>query len=1051
MKRRNNIILLTLLMSMLGSSATAHDIEVVNSDGVTIYYTWTNNGTALSVSYRGSVSSSYSNEYTGTVIIPASVTYNGTTYPVTSIGSGAFDGCTGLTSVTIPEGVTSIGSVAFFNCSGLTSLTIPKGLTSIDIGAFYCCSGLTSLNIPKGVTSIGYKTFYGCSSLTALIIGNSVTSIGNSAFQWCHRLTSVTFPNSVTSIGESAFDGCSNLTRVTAMMSTPVDIDANCFTERSNAKLYVPAGCKDAYEAADYWKDFQIEELFTGDDWQNGTVTDEQGVKYTANDDGTTCYVSGHEQTYSATIIIPDTYGGRSVTSIEGLAFRQCSRLTLVTIGNRVTSIGNSAFYGCSSLTSVTIPNSVTSIGDEAFRGCSGLTSVTIPNSVTSIDRSPFSDCSGLTSIIVENDNAKYDSRENCNAIIESNTNTLVAGCKTTVIPNSVTSIEDYAFQGCRGLTSINIPNSVTYIGIGAFWNCSGLREIAVPERCCILNHNTFYGCSNLRKVTLPRGLKALAFGGNFGFCTKLDTIEIGVRKPFGNFNEDNFSSATYANATLIVPHGSYELYKSNDYWNRFEHIIESEEETPVISRTVDVATAGTLHSLLSEDEIARIENLTITGYLNGSDLRLLRLMGGIDYKGNFSYGVLSTLDLSDARIVEGGESYLDTEKIQSSWGLWDGGPFGPLFSENDVIGNNLFRYCMSLSSVILPFNTISIGEYAFMCNNNMFIGLQNIVIPKSVDSIGTGAFYDCSSLTSLTIPEGVTSIGERAFYGCSDLTSIYVKMETPLAITAGVFSNLANATLYVPYGTKALYAAADVWKEFKEIVEFVDETNISEMDDAIYVEPTEVISGNQAVLSVKMKNDVAIQTIQFDLYLPEGVTVVTNEDNELITASKERINKFNYFDSEMRANGALRLLVQATTTNVPAGDGEICRVTVNVPESMAEGDYPIIFKGVLMVEANNTSHSPDPNVVQCKLTVLPYTPGDANNDGAINAIDFNMIGNYILRDDSQANFSFRAADFNNDGDVNAIDFNMVGNHILYGSSAPSSRATRKEETLDPQ
>lgn len=327
---------------------------------------------------------------------------------------------------------------------------------------------------------------------------------------------------------------------------------------------------------------------------------------------------------------------------------------------------------------------------------------------------------------------------------------------------------------------------------------------------------------------------------------------------------------------------------------------------------------------------------------------------------------------------------------------------------------------------------------------------MTSVTIPNSVTSIGNGAFQNCSGLTSVTIGNSVTSIIYYAFANCYSLINVTVKSETPISINSSIFSNRTNATLYVPYGCKAAYAAAAYWRDFKEIVEFVDETDISEMEDAIYVEPTEVISGNQAVLSVKMKNNVAIQTIQFDMYLPEGVTVVPNEDQELITASKARINKFNYFNSKMQENGALRLLAQATTTNVPAGDVEICRVTVNVPESMDEGDYPIIFKDVLMVEANNTSHSPDPNVVQCKLTVLPYTPGDANNDGDINAIDFNMIGNYILGNHSQANFSFRAADSNNDGDVNAIDFNMVGNYILYGSSAPS-RAARGKETLDPQ
>jgi hypothetical protein len=277
--------------------------------------------------------------------------------------------------------------------------------------------------------------------------------------------------------------------------------------------------------------------------------------------------------------------------------------------------------------------------------------------------------------------------------------------------------------------------------------------------------------------------------------------------------------------------------------------------------------------------------------------------------------------------------------------------------------------------------------------------------------------------------------------------------METPVRIYSFTFSNRTNATLYVPYGCKAAYETAYEWKEFKEIVEMepagVETTDISQMDNVIYNEPTEARCGSQTTLSVKMKNDVAIQTIQFDLYLPDGITVVPNEDDELVTASKERINKFNYFESSMQSDGALRLLAQATSTNVPAGDGEICRIVVNIPENMEEGDYPLVIKGALMVEKDNTSHSPDPNLVQTKLTVLNYVPGDANNDGDVNAIDFNMIGNYILGR-TQNGLNLKAADISGDGDVNAVDFNMVGNMILNGSTA-SARERRTEDTKDPE
>lgn len=168
-----------------------------------------------------------------------------------------------------------------------------------------------------------------------------------------------------------------------------------------------------------------------------------------------------------------------SVHSILGGAFSKCSGLTSLTIPNSVTSIEGLAFSGCNALTSLTIPNSVTSIGQQSFKGCSSLVSLTIGNSLADIGSGAFDGCSSLlTSIKVDGANKKYDSRNNCNALIETTSNKLILGCKNTIIPNTVTSIGAGAFDECSGLTSITIPNSVTSIGNYAFQNCTGLKEV---------------------------------------------------------------------------------------------------------------------------------------------------------------------------------------------------------------------------------------------------------------------------------------------------------------------------------------------------------------------------------------------------------------------------------------------------------------------------------------------------------------------------------------------------------------------------------------------
>jgi hypothetical protein len=224
------------------------------------------------------------------------------------------------------------------------------------------------------------------------------------------------------------------------------------------------------------------------------------------------------------------------VTEIGDYAFEGCTGLTSICVseGNKkydsrdncnaiIETETNKLLWGCAT---TVIPDSVTEIGDYAFRGCTGLTSIVIPNSVMEIGDKAFSGCTSLTSICVSEGNKYYDSRDNCNAIIETETNRLLWGCATSVIPDSVKEIEVYAFSGCTGLTSIVIPDSVTEIGGGAFSGCTGLTNIVIPDSVTEIEGQTFEGCIGLTSITIPDSVTEIE-GWAFKGCTGLTNIVI--------------------------------------------------------------------------------------------------------------------------------------------------------------------------------------------------------------------------------------------------------------------------------------------------------------------------------------------------------------------------------------------------------------------------------------------------------------------------------------------------------------------------------------------
>ena len=612
--------LLTVLMSMVGVRAFADNAQI---DGIYYYFSETE-ATVICKSYTGMDTSV--SDYTGDIVIPKTVNYNGKTYNVTRISSYAFQECSSLTSITIPNSVVSIGFKAFWGCSGLTSITIPNSVTTIGQSAFQWCYGLTSITISNSMTNIGSFAFSECSSLTSITFPNSVTSIGEDAFYGCRSLTSVTIPNSVTTIGPSAFQNCF-MTSVTVKWTEPISINSTTFSNRANATLYVPVGSKAAYEAADYWKEFkEIVEIVPIINFIDANVKAICVANWDTNGDGELSETEAAAVTNLGSVFKGNTtitsfaelsyFTG--LTSIGRSAFSGCSNLTSITIPNSVTSIGYFSFQECAGLTSLIIPNSVTSIGNYAFSGCSNLTSITIPNSVTSISNDAFYYCTSLTSICVENGNSKYDSRDNCNAIIETASNSLIIGCQATIIPNSVMFISGYAFYNCSGLTSISIPNGVTEIGDGAFEGCSSLTSISIPNSVTYIGLAAFEGtgwfdnqpdglvyagkvayryrgtmpantniilkdgtlgiarsafgnCSGLTSISIPNSVMVIGYGA-FGNCSDLTSVTVENETPLFIFS-NTFSNR--ANATLCVPVGSKAAYEAADYWKEFKEIVE--------------------------------------------------------------------------------------------------------------------------------------------------------------------------------------------------------------------------------------------------------------------------------------------------------------------------------------------------------------------------------------------------------------------------------------------------------------------------------------------
>ena len=453
---------------------------------------------------------------------------------------------------------------------------------------------------------------------------------------------------------------------------------------------------------------------------------------------------------YSGSIIIPEsvTYGDAtySVTSIGDRAFEDCSGLTSITIPNGVTSIGGQAFFGAG-LTSVTIPNSVKSIGTQAFAHC-GLKSVTIPSSVTDIRIYAFQYCSGLESIVVESGNPVYDSRENCNAIIETAKNSLVVGCKTTVIPNSVTFIGHGAFFGRRDLTTITIPNSVTSIGSEAFADCSGLTSITIPSSVTSIGY-----CS---------------FGTQQGLSINMTSVTSLATTP----PQANEIAFTKFDIPLYVPKGTRDAYLAASPWNKFKEIIEidntDEDEKKAYAVLNDNNTVLTFYY----DNQKAARNGMDVGPFYGYNKNDLPSWYG--QRESITSVVFDASFANCTTLTSTAYWFCSLQNLSSITGISN------LKTDNVTDMQDMFAGCSHLTSLDLKeFKTDNVTDMS-----RMFDGCSGLT---SLDLTGFktdnvtnmhGMFYGCSGLTSLDLTgvrtDNVTDMGGM-FGSCFNLTSLDV------------------------------------------------------------------------------------------------------------------------------------------------------------------------------------------------------------------------------------------------------------------------------------
>jgi ABC-type tungstate transport system substrate-binding protein len=731
---------------------------------------------------------------------------------VLSLGSYAFYNCDGLTSITVPASLTSIGSWTFGDCDKLTSFTIPGSVTLIGSNAFTYCDLLTSLvvdnantnysfadgvlfnkaktelvaclttksgsySIPATVLTIKFQAFWGCGGLTTILIPTSVKTIENRVFTGCQGLTTLDLPSSITAIGSYAFQDCGNLTSVKANWQIPLDLSSSSGVfnnlNKTNCTLNVPYGTKALYASANQWKDFtNIVESANG--FSLGAATASVGaaanssttvalnanVSWSASSDQSWLSVSPASGTSNSTLTLKATTANTSIGT-------RSATVTVSSSGYSSQTVLVSQEGGALTLTAGTLSTTLTA---------TQLATLTYLKLTGAIDARDFRTMRDLMPLLAEVD-------------LSGTSIVAYTGTEGTSIWNNTNytanSIPEFAFmnsnwQGKTSLTAVKLPTSALSISQYAFRNCDQLNFVEIPNSIQEIGSGAFGWCSNLTSISIPASASSVS--------------------------EDSFTASS-AMITVDV---------NNTNYSSLDGVLYNKTKTILIHCPMSKTGSFTVPS-----SVLTIEDSSFY-YCNGlTSIQLPSSLTSIGHDAFFSCDQLTSLTIPSSVNTIRPLAFADCNKLTSlvveannpNYSSADGILFSK--TKTELVA------CLSAKTgnYTIPSSVSAIIESAFWdCS-----GLTTITIPTSVKTIGNASFTGCRGLTSLDLPSSISSIGRNAFQDCGNLASIKTNWRVPLNLaSSNVFEGLnqTSCTLNVPYGTKTLYASANQWKDFTNIVE---------------------------------------------------------------------------------------------------------------------------------------------------------------------------------------------------------------------------------------